>query len=71
MDAFRLLMGSLRTQREEEIAAMHNPVFQQSQNHHKCRSSTGIAVAPPIEVFFMNKMFMDETSPNKVNLTVG
>ncbi|EPB73835.1 putative aminotransferase [Ancylostoma ceylanicum] len=31
----------------------------------------GIAVAPPIEVFFMNKMFMDETSPNKVNLTVG
>ncbi|KAK6039140.1 hypothetical protein COOONC_23355 [Cooperia oncophora] len=31
----------------------------------------GVAVAPPIEVFFMNKMYMDETDPNKVNLTVG
>lgn len=31
----------------------------------------GIAVAPPIEVFFMNKMYMDEKDPNKVNLTVG
>ncbi|XGW06277.1 hypothetical protein V3C99_016521 [Haemonchus contortus] len=31
----------------------------------------GVAVAPPIEVFHMNKMFMDEKDPNKVNLTVG
>ncbi|WKY08877.1 hypothetical protein Q1695_001786 [Nippostrongylus brasiliensis] len=31
----------------------------------------GIPVAPPIEVFFMNKMYMDETDPKKVNLTVG
>ncbi|PAV64955.1 hypothetical protein WR25_10563 isoform E [Diploscapter pachys] len=32
---------------------------------------TGIPVAPPIEVFHMNKLFMDETSPDKVNLTIG
>lgn len=31
----------------------------------------GIPVAPPIEVFHMNKLFMDETSPDKVNLTIG
>ncbi|KJH53604.1 putative aminotransferase [Dictyocaulus viviparus] len=31
----------------------------------------GIEVAPPIEVFFMNQMYMEEKDPNKVNLTVG
>uniref|UniRef100_A0A0K0DAC4 Aspartate aminotransferase n=1 Tax=Angiostrongylus cantonensis TaxID=6313 RepID=A0A0K0DAC4_ANGCA len=31
----------------------------------------GVEVAPPIEVFFMNQMFMDEKDRNKVNLTIG
>uniref|UniRef100_A0A1I7WPI3 aspartate transaminase n=1 Tax=Heterorhabditis bacteriophora TaxID=37862 RepID=A0A1I7WPI3_HETBA len=31
----------------------------------------GIPEAPPIEVFFMNKMYMDETASEKVNLTIG
>ncbi|CAB3400906.1 unnamed protein product [Caenorhabditis bovis] len=31
----------------------------------------GIPVAPPIEVFHKNKLYLDETSPQKVNLTIG
>ncbi len=31
----------------------------------------GIEVAAPIEVFHMNKLYLDETDPNKVNLTIG
>jgi len=27
--------------------------------------------APPIEVFHMNKLYLDSTDPNKVNLTIG
>lgn len=30
-----------------------------------------VSVAPPIEVFFMNKKCQDDTDPNKVNLTIG
>lgn len=30
-----------------------------------------IAEAPPIEVFHMNKLYMDDPSLNKVNLTIG
>ncbi|KAK0400460.1 hypothetical protein QR680_015257 [Steinernema hermaphroditum] len=30
-----------------------------------------VTVAPPIEVFYMNKMYLDETTPQKVNLTIG
>ncbi|CAI4221734.1 unnamed protein product [Auanema sp. JU1783] len=30
-----------------------------------------VSVAPPIEVFYMNKLYLDETDPNKVNLTIG
>lgn len=30
-----------------------------------------VEAAPPIEVFHMNKMYQDEKSPTKVNLTVG
>uniref|UniRef100_A0A915Q5R7 Aspartate aminotransferase n=1 Tax=Setaria digitata TaxID=48799 RepID=A0A915Q5R7_9BILA len=30
-----------------------------------------IQIAPPIEVFYMNKMYNDEPSEHKVNLTVG
>uniref|UniRef100_A0A914W1F0 Aspartate aminotransferase n=1 Tax=Plectus sambesii TaxID=2011161 RepID=A0A914W1F0_9BILA len=32
---------------------------------------TGIEVAAPIEVFHMNKLYLDSTDPNKVNLTIG
>ncbi|VDK18085.1 unnamed protein product [Anisakis simplex] len=32
---------------------------------------SNVQVAPPIEVFHMNKMYQDDTSPTKVNLTVG
>uniref|UniRef100_A0A915AKZ3 Aspartate aminotransferase n=1 Tax=Parascaris univalens TaxID=6257 RepID=A0A915AKZ3_PARUN len=30
-----------------------------------------VEMAPPIEVFHMNKMYQDESSPQKVNLTIG
>uniref|UniRef100_A0A915CT44 Aspartate aminotransferase n=1 Tax=Ditylenchus dipsaci TaxID=166011 RepID=A0A915CT44_9BILA len=30
-----------------------------------------VSEAPPIEVFYMNKLFLDDTSPQKVNLTIG
>lgn len=32
---------------------------------------TDLQVGAPIEVFAMNKAFMEDTSPNKVNLTIG
>ncbi|CAP34175.1 Protein CBR-GOT-1.2 [Caenorhabditis briggsae] len=31
----------------------------------------GIPVAPPIEVFHKNKLYLEETAPVKVNLTIG
>ncbi|KAE9548227.1 hypothetical protein FO519_008567 [Halicephalobus sp. NKZ332] len=30
-----------------------------------------VTEAPPIEVFFMNKLYLDESDPRKVNLTIG
>lgn len=30
-----------------------------------------ISQAPPIEVFHMNKMYLDDPSKDKVNLTIG
>jgi hypothetical protein len=30
-----------------------------------------IAEAPPIEALFMNKKYLDESEPQKVNLTLG
>ncbi|VDN51627.1 unnamed protein product [Dracunculus medinensis] len=32
---------------------------------------SNVDIAPPIEVFFMNKMYLDEKDPRKVNLTIG
>jgi aspartate aminotransferase len=32
---------------------------------------TPVTEAPPIEVFYMNKMYQDDPAPNKVNLTIG
>jgi aspartate aminotransferase, cytoplasmic len=30
-----------------------------------------VTTGPPIEVFALNKAFLDDTNPNKVNLGVG
>jgi len=32
---------------------------------------TGIELGPPIEVFALQKSFVDDTYKNKVNLTIG
>lgn len=32
---------------------------------------SNVTEAPPIEVFYMNKLYVDDPAPQKVNLTIG